>query len=88
MFDAVHSKAQTFRVVVDLDSEHTLGEFLNLLSEHGSPRIVCYDAAPDAGGSPMMILEFTSYEDALRFAQLWFAEDEAPSRNYVETITW
>jgi len=38
----------------------------------------------------MMILEFTSYEDALGFAQLWFAEDEAPSRmsaEYVETIT-
>jgi len=81
---------QTFRVVIDLDSEWTLGEFLNLLSEHGSPRIVCYDATPDAGGCPTMILEFTSYEDALGFAQLWFAEDEAPSRmsaEYVETIT-
>ena len=78
---------QTFRVVIDLDSEHTLGEFLNLLSEHGSPRIVCYDAAPDAGGSPMMILEFTSYEDALGFAQHWFGVSAEDAKKYVVTIT-
>jgi hypothetical protein len=78
---------QTFRVDIDLDSEGTLAEFLDLLSEHGSPRIVSYDAAPDAGGCPTMVLEFTSYEDALAFAQRWFGESAEDAKEYVETIT-
>ena len=78
---------QTFRVDIDLDSEGTLAEFLDLLAEHGSPRIVSYDAAPDAGGCPTMILEFTSYEDALAFAQRWFGESAEDAKEYVETIT-
>jgi len=78
---------QTFRVDIDLDGDSTIGEFFNLLSEHGSAQIVSYDAAPDAGGCPTMVLEFTSYEDALEFAQHWFAEETRMSEKYVETIT-
>ncbi len=78
---------QTFRVDIDLDSEGTLAEFLDLLSEHGSPRIVSYDTAPDAVGCPTMILEFTSYEDALEFAMEWFGESAEDAKEYVETIT-
>ncbi len=79
---------QTFRVVIDLDRDgDRVPEFLDLLSEYGSPRIVTYDSAPDAGGWAMMVLEFTSYEDALAFAQLWFAEETRMSEKYVETIT-
>ena len=78
---------QTFHVDIDLDSEATLAEFLDLLSEYGSPRIVSYDAAPAAVGSPTMVLEFTSYEDALEFAQRWFGESAEGAKEYVETIT-
>ena len=79
---------QTFRVDIDLDGDSTIGEFLETLAEYrGSAQIVSYDAAPDAGGCPTMVLEFTSYEDALAFAQLWFAEETRMSEKYVETIT-
>ena len=79
---------QTFRVVIDLDRDgDRVPEFLDLLSEYGSPRIVTYDSAPDAGGWAMMVLEFTSYEDALAFAQRWFGESAENAKEYVETIT-
>ena len=83
---------QTFRVDIDLDGDSTIGEFLETLAEYrgsdrGSAQIVSYDAAPDAGGCPTMILEFTSYEDALEFAQHWFGESFEDAKEYVETIT-
>ena len=79
---------QTFRVDIDLDGDSTIGEFLETLAEYrGSAQIVSYDAAPDAGGCPTMILEFTSYEDALEFAMEWFGESAENAKEYVETIT-
>jgi len=79
---------QTFRVDIDLDGDSTIGEFLETLAEYrGSAQIVSYDAAPDAGGCPTMILEFTSYEVALEFAQHWFGESFEDAKEYVETIT-
>jgi len=78
---------QTFRVDIDLDGDAPLGALLYTLAEYGWPRIVSYELAPDAGGCPTMILEFTSYEDALEFAQHWFGESFEDAKEYVETIT-
>jgi len=78
---------QTFRVDIDLPSDGTLTDFVDTLSEFGSPRIVSYDAAPDAVGCPTMVLEFTSYEDAVAFAQAWFDESVEDAVEYVETVT-
>ena len=79
---------QTFRVDIDLDGDSTIGEFLETLAEYrGSAQIVSYDAAPDTVGSPTMVLEFTSYEDALEFAMEWFGESAENAKEYVETIT-
>jgi len=78
---------QKFRVDIDLPGDETLADFLNRLSEFGFPRIVSYDAAPDAVGCPTMVLEFTSYEDAVAFAQAWFDEAIEDAVEYVETVT-
>ena len=78
---------QTFRVDIDLLGNGRLADFLSTLADYGSPRIVSYDEAPDAGGCPTMILEFTSYEDALEFAMDWFDESAEDAKEYVETIT-
>ena len=87
---------QTFRVDIDLPGDGKLTDFLDTLSEFGSPRIVSYDAAPDAVGAhrggglgrcPTMVLEFTSYEDAVTFAQEWFDESVEDAVEYVETVT-
>ena len=86
---------QTFHVDIDLDldldgthiglTRCSFGTFLADLAKYGSPRIVSYDAAPDAVGSQTMVLEFTSYENAVAFAQSWFGDEDA--KEYVETIT-
>jgi len=78
---------QKFRVDIDLPGDETLADFLNRLSEFGFPRIVSYDAAPDAVGCPTMVLEFTSYEDAVAFAQAWFDESVEDAVEYVKTVT-
>jgi len=78
---------QKFRVDIDLPGDETLADFLNRLSEFGFPRIVSYDAAPDAVGCPTMVLEFTSYEDAVAFSQAWFDEAIEDAVEYVETVT-
>ena len=78
---------QTFRVDIDLYCYGTLDAFTSTLCDYGSPRIVSYEAAPDAGGCPTMILEFTSYEDAVAFAQHWFEVSAEDAKEYVETIT-
>ena len=91
MFDAVHSKVQTFRVDIYIALKGTLAEFLETLAEYGSPRIVSYEPALDSPllgyRSPTMVLEFTSYEDALGFAQRWFGQSAENAKEYVETIT-
>ena len=88
---------QTFHVDIDLDldldgtyiglTKCGFGTFLGALAKYGSPRIVSYDAAPDAVGCQTMVLEFTSYEDALEFAMEWFGESAEDAKEYVETIT-
>jgi hypothetical protein len=78
---------QTFRVDIDLPGDGGLTDFVNLLSEYGSPRIVSYDAAPYNIGCATMVVEFTSYEDAVAFAQAWFCETGEFAVEYVETIT-
>lgn len=84
---------QTFRVNIDLYSYDILDTFISTLCEHGSPRIVSYEVAPDDGYGSTMVVEFTSYEDALRFAQHWFGVSHwsggsgKDPKEHVETIT-
>ena len=79
---------QTFRVDIDLHGNGRLADFLDTLADYGSPRIVSYDAERHAnGGGPTMILEFTSYEDAVEFAMDWFGESAEDAKECVETIT-
>ena len=68
-----------------LDSYDKIADFLYTLVDYGSPRIVSYDAI--AGGPGKMVLEFTSYENAMEFTMDWFGETAVNVKKYVETIT-
>jgi len=82
---------QKFRVDIILqpfDQPTDLTDFVNTLSEFGSPRIVSYDATGCTEGDLRMVLEFpsyTSYIDATRFAQDWYGESDVAK--FVETVT-
>ena len=69
---------QKFRVNIDLSSVPVTVEaqILSLLSVPGSARIV----------SPTMVLEFTSYDDALAFAQHRFGESGEDAEDFVKTV--
>jgi hypothetical protein len=91
---------QTYHVNIVLPDRHgdqLLGEdnvtdFVRLLSEYGSPRIVSYVAAPDLwrvntrAGVATMVLEFLSRDKAVAFAQYWFGKSVEEAQEYVETI--
>lgn len=63
---------QKFRANINLPRERMelgraeVADFLDMLSDFGSPQIVSYNA----GDEPTMVLEFTSREDFMKFAKM------------------
>jgi hypothetical protein len=79
------TEMQTFRVDVrGLYVDEKMTDFLDMLAEFGSGwRVASYDAS-----DWIMVLEFTSYEDAVSFAQTYFREDDSEdAKGYVKIVT-